>query len=109
VLEITVQVFSILTLNLKELKVSLPLYKMLKSFIHRAFCNLSNPLPAFFLLWTYTISLDLTPLYDTPLIYRQISLLAFNGVSQGIQTQGQHLISVKTDLISKFAAFSRAT
>jgi hypothetical protein len=81
VLEITDQVFSILAFNLGELKVSLPLYKMPKSYIDKALCNLNNPLPAFFVLRIYMISLDLTALYYTPLIYRQISLLACKRVT----------------------------
>ena len=80
-LEITDQVFSILAFNLEELKASLPLYKMPESFMDKAFCNLTNPLPEFFVLHIYMISLDLTALYYTPLIYRPISLLAFNRVS----------------------------
>ena len=80
-LEITDQVFSILAFNLEELKASLPLYKMLESFTHKAFCNLTNPLPEFFVLRIYMIYLDLTALYYTPLIYRPISLLAFNQVA----------------------------
>lgn len=76
-LEITDQVFSILASNPGELKGSLPLYKMPKTFMDKAFCNLTNPLPEFLVLRIYMISLDLTALYYTSLIYRLISLLAF--------------------------------
>lgn len=80
-LEITDQVFSILAFNPGELKGSLPLYKMPESFMDKAFCNLTNLLPEFLVLRIYMISLDLTALYYTPLIYRLISLLAFKRVA----------------------------